>query len=154
MPHRERSVGRDDYVPAYLSLISNALSWGGSRVFLRRFGVGINEWRVLSALVNQPGSTASRAGEVLGLNKSVVSRSIQLLQAKGLLTIDDTAGRRGLWLTGAGHELHDQLMAIALEREKLLLTGFSGEEKESLLGFLRRMHENLPEMNAYDSSAG
>ena len=52
------------------------------------------------------------------------------------------------------HELHDQLMAIALEREQLLLTGFSGEEKENLLGFLRRMHENLPEMNAYDSSAG
>jgi DNA-binding MarR family transcriptional regulator len=147
---RERSVGRDDYAPAYLSLISNALSWGGSRLFLRRFGVGINEWRVLSAVVNAPGSTATSVGEVLGLNKSVVSRSIQLLQTRDLVTIDTADGRRGLWLTQVGHELHDRLMVIALKREEILLSGFSQEEKVQLLALLRRMYDNVPAMNAYD----
>lgn len=145
-----RSVGRDDYVPAYLSLISNALSWGGSRLFLRRFGVGINEWRVLSAIVNLPGSTASRIGEELGLNKSVVSRSLHLLHNRELVTVDATDGRRALSLTAAGHELHDQLMAVALKREELLLAGFSPQERAQLQGYLRRMHDNIPAMNAYD----
>ncbi|HVV12947.1 MarR family winged helix-turn-helix transcriptional regulator [Amycolatopsis sp.] len=147
---RVRSVGRDDYVPAYLSLISNALSWGGSRLFLRLHGVGINEWRVLSAIVNAPGSTATRLGEELGLNKSVISRSIQLMQTRDLVAIETSDGRRGLRLTARGHELHDQLMAISLKREELLLAGFSEEEKRLLLSFLRRMHRNVPVMNAYD----
>lgn len=148
--HRGRSVGRDDYVPAYLSLISNALSWGGSRLFLRRFGVGINEWRVLSAIVNLPGCTATQVGEELGLNKSVVSRSLHLLHSRELVTVDATDGRRVLGLTTAGHELHDQLMVIALKREEFLLAGFSPEEKALLLSFLRRMYDNVPAMNAYD----
>ncbi|KAA9153246.1 winged helix-turn-helix transcriptional regulator [Amycolatopsis acidicola] len=148
--HRVRSVGRDDYVPAYLSLISNALSWGGSRLFLRLHGVGINEWRVLSAIVNAPGSTATRIGEELGLNKSVVSRSIQLLQTRDLVTVENFEGRRGLRLTEAGHDLHDHLLVISLKREELLLSGFSEEEKALLMSFLRRMYRNVPAMNAYD----
>jgi DNA-binding MarR family transcriptional regulator len=150
VPYRERSVRREDYVPAYLSLISNALSWGGSRVFLRRFGVGINEWRVLSALVNEPGSTAARIGSVLGLNKSVVSRTIRLLEERRFVVIDTTGGGRTLHLTEAGHALHDQLMDVALQRERLLLSGFSAEEKDRLLDLLRRMYDNVPAMNAYD----
>ncbi|NKQ54061.1 winged helix-turn-helix transcriptional regulator [Amycolatopsis sp. K13G38] len=148
--YRVRSVGRDDYVPAYLSLISNALSWGGSRLFLRRFGVGINEWRVMSAIVNQPGCTATQVGDELGLNKSVVSRSLQFLQSRDLVNVDAADGRRVLWLTGPGHELHDQLIEIALKREEFLLAGFSQQEKELLLSFLRRMYDNVPAMNAYD----
>ncbi|MFD2419490.1 MarR family winged helix-turn-helix transcriptional regulator [Amycolatopsis pigmentata] len=150
MPYRERSVQREDYVPAYLSLISNALSWGGSRVFLRRFGVGINEWRVASALVNEPGSTAAQVGSMLGLNKSVVSRTIRILSERQFLVIDTTGGGRTLHLTEAGHELHDQLMDVALQRERLLLSGFTADEKVRLLDLLRRMYENVPAMNAYD----
>ncbi|HKS43620.1 MAG TPA: MarR family transcriptional regulator [Amycolatopsis sp.] len=153
MTHRERSVRREDYVPAYLSLISNALSWGGSRLFLRRFNVGINEWRVLSAIVNAPGSTAARLGALLGLNKSVISRSLRLLGTRELVVVDTSGGRRALYLTEAGHELHDRMLEVALRREEILLTGFTVEERTRLLDYLRRMYENVPAMNAYEPEA-
>ncbi|SFI95925.1 MarR family winged helix-turn-helix transcriptional regulator [Amycolatopsis sacchari] len=154
MTFRRHSVVRDEYVPAYLSLISNSLSWGGSRLFNRLHGVGINEWRVLSAVVNEPACTATRIGDVLGLNKSVVSRSIRLLRDRELLTVDTTGGRRGLLLTEAGHEVHDHLLAVSLRREELLLAGFSAAEKAQLLDFLRRMYRNVPAMNAYQPDEG
>jgi DNA-binding MarR family transcriptional regulator len=149
----EATVQRDTSVTALMSLVANALSWGGSRVYLREFGVGTNEWRVLSALVNWPGGTASHIGQVLGLNKSVVSRSLKFLEERGMVTIEQGTGRRQLLqLTPAGRELHDRVIVVVLKRERILLEGFSPSEVEQLLDFLRRMHANVPAMNAYDPS--
>jgi DNA-binding MarR family transcriptional regulator len=147
------TVQRDTSVTALMSIVANALSWGGSRVYLREFGVGTNEWRVLSALVNWPGETASHIGQVLGLNKSVVSRSLKFLEERGMVAIEQGTGRRQLLqLTPAGRELHDRIIVVALKRERILLEGFAPAEVEQLLDFLRRMHANVPEMNAYDPS--
>ncbi|GDY29819.1 MarR family winged helix-turn-helix transcriptional regulator [Gandjariella thermophila] len=145
-----RSVTRDTYAPAYLSLISNALCWGGSRIFLREFGVGTNEWRVMSAVVNEPGSTASVIGDVVGLNKAVVSRSVRLLRDRGYLSIEPDRGRRRVFATRAGERLHDHMTGIALRRQEILLTGFSAAERGLLFEFLRRMHGNLPALAAFD----
>jgi DNA-binding MarR family transcriptional regulator len=148
------TVQRDTSVTALMSIVANALSWGGSRVYLREFGVGTNEWRVLSALVNWPGGTASHIGQVLGLNKSVVSRSLRSLEELGMVTIEQGPGRRQLLhLTPTGQALHDRIIVVALKREQILLEGFAPAEVEQLLDFLRRMHANVPDMNAYDPSA-
>jgi DNA-binding MarR family transcriptional regulator len=82
---------------------------------------------------------------VLGLNKSVVSRSVAGLTERGLVTIERAEGQRRLYLTAAGVELHDQLLPLALERERRMLRGFSEAELAQLRGFLRRMHDNLSE---------
>jgi DNA-binding MarR family transcriptional regulator len=147
------TVQRDTSVTALMSLVANALSWGGSRVYLREFGVGTNEWRVLSALVNWPGSTASHIGQVLGLNKSVVSRSLKLLEELGMVTTKQGTGRRQLLhLTESGRAMHDRIIVVALRREHMLLEGFTPAEVEQLLDFLRRMHANVPGMNGFDPS--
>jgi hypothetical protein len=39
-------------------------------------------------------------------------------------------------------------MAVALERERALLSVFDEKEKDLLIGLLRRMHENLPAVEA------
>jgi DNA-binding MarR family transcriptional regulator len=145
-----RSVTRDTHAPAYLSLISNALCWGGSRIFLREFGVGTNEWRVMSAVVSEPGSTARGICDVVGLNKAVVSRSVRLLHERGYLSIDTERGRRRVFPTNAGERLHDHMMDIALSREDLLFTGFSAAERKQFLDFLRRLYANVPAVAAYD----
>ncbi|SFK70282.1 MarR family winged helix-turn-helix transcriptional regulator [Geodermatophilus ruber] len=144
--HREKlpvTIDREAYTPAFLSLVANALSWGGSYLYMRRFGVGVNDWRVLSALGNHPGATAGEVCTVLGLNKSVVSRSVSGMVDRGLVAIERAEGQRRLYLTEEGVALHDQLLPLALERERRMLRGFTDEEIVQLRGFLRRMHDNL-----------
>src|SRR5690554_5859424 len=73
------TIDAANYIPYHLSVVNNGLSWGASRLYLKMFGVGINEWRVLSALTNEPGIMASRIVEMVALNKSVISRSARAL---------------------------------------------------------------------------
>jgi DNA-binding MarR family transcriptional regulator len=142
------TIDRESYTPAYLSVVSNALSWGGSHLYSRHFGVGVNDWRILSALGNHPGATAGELCDVLGLNKSVVSRSVAGLVERGLVGIERDDGTRRHYLTEDGAVLHDQLLPLALERERLLLRDFTPEEVGQLRTFLRRMYLNIPGMNA------
>jgi DNA-binding MarR family transcriptional regulator len=138
------------FIPAWLSHLNNRLSSGASQIYLRRFGVGINEWRVLSMLAQEPQITAARVGQNLGLHKAIVSRSVHDLESKGLLTLQYRAGQRLLELTDAGHALHDEMIVVALARERMLLAGFSDKERDTLLGLLRRMHANLPAVDAIE----
>jgi DNA-binding MarR family transcriptional regulator len=148
---RERlplTIDRETYTPAYLSLVANALSRGGSLLYMHRFGVGVNDWRVLSALGNHPGATAAEVCTVLGLDKSVVSRSVAGLVDRALVAIERVPGQRRLYLTRQGAEVHDQLLPMALERERQLLAGFSAGEVAVLRDFLRRMNDNVGAVNA------
>lgn len=138
------------FVPSWLSHLNNRLSSGASQIYLRRFGVGINEWRVLSMLSIEPRITAARVGHGLGLHKAIVSRSVHDLESKRLLTFSFEGGQRLLELTERGHALHDEMVVVALARERMLLAGFSERERETLLGYLRRMHANLPAVDAID----
>jgi DNA-binding MarR family transcriptional regulator len=148
---RERlplTIDRETYTPAYLSIVSNALSRGGSLLYMHRFGIGVNDWRVLSALGNHPGATAAEVCAVLGMDKSVASRSVAGLVDRRLVAIERVPGQRRLYLTRAGADVHDQLLPVALERERRLLQGFSAAEVAVLREFLRRMNDNVPAINA------
>ena len=40
--------------------------------------------------------------------------------------------------------MHDGILGIALERERAFLEVLSEAERETLIGLLKRLHENLP----------
>jgi DNA-binding MarR family transcriptional regulator len=83
-----KTIDGDVYVPSLLNHLSNGLSAGASRTYLKHFDVGINDWRVMSALVNHPRTTAKRVSEVLGVNKAIISRSVGVLESKRLLKVN------------------------------------------------------------------
>lgn len=144
------SVDAAHYAPYYLSIINNRLSWGASQVYLKLFDIGLNEWRILSALRNEPGIQALRIGEMIGMNKSVVSRSTRRLEDLGYVVAKLDRTRRLLWLTTSGAAMHDKIIAIALKREAALLDGFSEAERGLLFDMLERMHRNLAKVDAMD----
>lgn len=148
-----RTIERDTYVPALLGLLNNVLVWGGARVFHALHGVGTNEWRIISALGNYPGSTASALCEVLGLNKSIASKSVNLLIEQGL--VDHVGGKRGaryLFLTDAGVATHDAILPVALERQRILQGGLSPEQITTLNTLLLRMLDAAEELQRYERS--
>jgi DNA-binding MarR family transcriptional regulator len=141
-----RFIDRHRYVPHYLALIANVFTSGSSREYLARYGVGLNEARIVGVLGHVPGLTPSQLGTAMGMNKSVVSRSLAAMVRQGLVEQSGPARALRTVLTPAGHVLHDRVVFMALRREERLLQGFSAAEREVLLDFLVRMLRNTESM--------
>jgi DNA-binding MarR family transcriptional regulator len=140
-------VDLERYVPAFLTWIANKLSRGASQHYLNAFDVGIETWRCLVLLAIEGSISAQNVSRIIGMDKGSVSRCFKGMQAKGLITMRLDAGDGRLriaTLTKKGRALHDQIMGIALERERAFLAVLSSAEQETLIGLLKRLHENLP----------
>ncbi len=140
-------VDLERYVPAFLTWIANKLSRGASQHYLRVFDVGIETWRCLVLLAIHESISAQQVSKVIGMDKASVSRCFKSMQAKGYITLslDAEDGRvRIATLTRKGRQVHDGILGIALERERALLEVLSQSERETLIGLLKRLHENLP----------
>ena len=148
-------IDLDRYVPAYLTWIANKLSRGASQHYLAAFDVGIEVWRCLVLLAIERTITAQQVSRVIGMDKASVSRCFKSMQARGLITLslDAEDGRARLaTLTRKGRELHDRIMAIAVERERVFLSVLTGTEQELLIDLLKRLHENLPAVETATST--
>jgi DNA-binding MarR family transcriptional regulator len=146
-----QNLDLDRYVPAFLTWIANKLSRGASQHYLNVFDVGIETWRCLVLLAIHGSISAQQVSRVIGMDKASVSRCFKGMQARGLVTIglDAEDGRlRIATLTKKGRELHDQIRGIALERERAFLSVLDAAETETLIGLLKRLHENLPAVEA------
>ena len=138
------------YVPALLTFVSNKLTRSGSALYRRHFGVGITEWRILAMLAVEPSIPAARICQVIGLDKGPVSRSLAFMERRGLVTIraDEADTRRRLaTLTPAGRDLHEGVIAVALERERRLLSCLTPEQRTTLVEVLNLLHDNLAAVN-------
>lgn len=145
------TIDRDTFSPALLGLLNNVLVWGGSRVLTTLHGVGTNEWRVVSALGNYPGATARELCAVLGINKSIASKSVNALVDAGYVgQVDGRRGSRHLFLTDTGAALHDELMTIVIRRVEILQHRLSTAEVGELNRLLRKMLDSADDLQEYE----
>ncbi len=146
-------IDPDAHAAFMLVSIANRLSASASRAYMRQFGVGVMEWRVVGMLAGRPGITANQIGQVSGVDKSSISRAVHALIRRGYLDSREDAAdsrRTRLFLTPEGHALHDRIIVSSLAREERLLHGFSEAERRTLFGMLGRISANMPLVNAHD----
>ena len=140
-------VDLERYTPAFFTWIANKLSGGASSAYLSAFNVGIETWRLLVLLAIEKSLTAQAISRTIGMDKASVSRAFKSMQTRGLITIalDDADGHlRVATITPAGRAMHDEILGLAMERERAFLAVLNGQERETLIGLLRRLHDNLP----------
>jgi DNA-binding MarR family transcriptional regulator len=140
------TIDLDRYVPAFVTNIGNKLSNSATAVYQRNFGVNVTEWRIMTQLALEPGIPASRICQVIGFNKGPISRTLAVMQKRGLVTIrtdPNDARTHSISLTAKGRGIHDKVIVVALEREKRLLSCLKADEREMLIELLRRLHNNL-----------
>jgi DNA-binding MarR family transcriptional regulator len=138
-------------VPALITFIANKLSRSATVLYQKRFGVNVTEWRILVLLAIEPGIPASRICHVIGFDKGPVSRTLSIMQGRGLVAIKagPKDGRtHSISLTPKGRAIHDDIMVVALERESRLLGCLQKEEREVLINLLARVHGNLAAVTA------
>ncbi len=145
----EQTLDLDRYVPALVTFIANKLSRSANVLYQKRFGVNVTQWRILSQLAIEPEISAARICHVIGFDKGPVSRTLAAMEERGLVTVKAGADGRthSISLTAKGHALHDQIILIAMERERRLLSCLSKPERETLIQLLRRVHGNLDAVN-------
>ncbi len=145
----DHALDLENYLPALLTFLAIKFSSGASTIYRRQFGIGITDWRIMALLAIEPWMVSSRVTEMFGFDKAAVSRSIGFMQAKGLVETrfrDNNYRRQYIALTPDGLRMHDEIVKIALAREKQLVSGLSEEERQTAVRLLTRMSAEIPKL--------
>ena len=105
------------FLPYRLSVATAVVSEGLARIYERRFGIAIPEWRVLATIGEFRSITAKAIGLHAHMGKVKVSRAAAALEARGLLSRTQNAQdlrEAFLVLTPAGQAMYDEIVPLAL----------------------------------------
>lgn len=139
----------EKYTPFFLAMVNNKLSSGASAIYREKYNVGIVEWRVISMVAIEHGINAQRICDKIGLDKGATSKALKSLFNSGYLqcVASETDKRlRKWWLNEKGFELHDRILSIAIEREKLLVEGIDAKDMEIFREVMLKMRNNIKKM--------
>jgi DNA-binding MarR family transcriptional regulator len=132
----------ESYFPFLLGTIANRWTAASSREYLRDFGLGIADWRVLASLHKLGEGCANDVVELIGMDRAAVSRAVARLKSLGLIAPVETRFRRRkapFALTDQGEETYVKIADIALNREDFLLQDLNPDERQQLLAALRKV---------------
>jgi DNA-binding MarR family transcriptional regulator len=139
----------DNYFPYFLGVIANRWTSSSSRLYLSRFGIGIVEWRILASLRALGPATSLDIANLVGSDPAAISRGIRQLERQAHV-VPVTGSFRGRTkpydLTPSGGALYEEVRKVADARETVLLRDLSKEERDNLLGYLRKIHKRLGDL--------
>src|ERR1700690_2217722 len=75
----------EQFLPYRLNVVASLVSLALSRVYARRYGIGVSEWRVLVTLGQYGVMTAKSIGAHPPMQKTKVSRAGAILEKRRLL---------------------------------------------------------------------
>lgn len=125
----------ESFLPYRLVMLADEVSQSLSRIYGRRHGLANPEWRVLAALGQHGGMTATEIGRNSRMHKTKVSRAVAELERRGLLV--RTASQADLRvlhlaLTDAGRAVYDDIIPLAVEFATDLASGLSPDDAAAL----------------------
>ena len=114
----------EEFLPYRLSITSHTVSTNIARIYEKRFGVSIPEWRVIAILGRFPGLSAVEVAERTLMDKVAVSRAVTKLIKNGRIDREfaDADRRRSILnLSEEGQKVHNEIAPLALEFERKLV---------------------------------
>ena len=139
------------YLAAYIMGVANRLANGASNHYRSHFNMGMSEWRAMMAIGTSSHRIVREVAEMADLDYAAASKSLKLLQQRGLVAIEQTQ-RRGraaiASLTPDGLVVYKQLRDSARRRQQRLVAAFTRDEVDTLWSLLRRVEQAVPHMNA------
>jgi DNA-binding MarR family transcriptional regulator len=132
----------ETFLPYRLSVLSNTVSRALAEAYADRYGLSINEWRVMAILGRFPGSSAAEVADRAAMDKVAVSRAVSRLLEAGRVrrrTAAEDRRRSVLELSAAGQRIHRRLTPVLLDYEDALLAALSATERAQLDRILTRL---------------
>jgi DNA-binding MarR family transcriptional regulator len=153
-PDTHALLDLEHFLPYRLSVLSNRISQTIAETYAARFGIAIPEWRVIAVLGRHPGLSANGVAERTAMDKVAVSRTLARLLERGVVQRDthgDDRRRSVLELSEAGYGIFDEVVPLALGRERALLSHFSEEDRRQLDVLLSKLDRGLQAMTEPDT---
>jgi DNA-binding MarR family transcriptional regulator len=131
----------EQFLPYQLTLLATLVSQALSRVYARRYRIGVPEWRVLVTL----GQFGVLNGKTISahtyMHKTKVSRAVALLEKRRLLArrTNRTDMRESfVSLTAPGRAMYEELAPHALDFARRLMETLSPSDRDA---FNRALHQ-------------
>src|ERR1700685_41342 len=156
-PAGQASSGHDaplkleKFLPYQLNVVASLTSQALSRVYSRRYGIGVPEWRVLVTLGQYGVMTGKDIGAHTHMHKTKVSRAVGLLEKrKLLLRRANRADMREsfLSLTTAGRAMYEELAPHALDFTRKLTEILSPSDRDAFDRALKELTDRSAQLVA------
>ena len=130
-----------ELLPYLINRVTNQLNaaWLAE---LRKEGLTIQRWQILSILNFLDGSRVGMIADISGISQAVLSRVIDQMERDKLVSRKPAPGDNRaveVWITASGRALLESLMPAADDFVHRLLDGFSKSERETMLHLLNRL---------------
>jgi DNA-binding MarR family transcriptional regulator len=147
----EAPLKLEHFLPYQLNVVSSLVSQALSRVYARRYGIGVPEWRVVVTLGQHDVMTAKAIGAHTHMHKTKVSRAVALLEKRRLVVRRanrDDMREAFLSLTAGGRTMYEEVAPHALEFARRLTDILSPSDREAFDRALKQLTARSAELAA------
>jgi DNA-binding MarR family transcriptional regulator len=141
----------EDFLPYQLMVVASLVSQALSRVYARRYRIGVPEWRVLVTLGQFGVMTGKAIGAHTHMHKTKVSRAVAILERRKLLARRinrDDMRESFLSLTAPGRAMYEELAPHARDFARRLTEILTPDDREAFDRALRKITERSAELVA------
>jgi DNA-binding MarR family transcriptional regulator len=141
----------EQFLPYQLNVVSSLVSQALSRVYARRYRIGVPEWRVLVTLGQYGVMTGKAIGAHTHMHKTKVSRAVALLEKRRLLARrSNRADMREsfLSLTATGRAMYEELAPHALEFAQRLTEILTPADRDAFDRAVKQLTERSAQLVA------
>lgn len=136
----------NQFLPYRINRLADRISDELSRMYAERYSLNVAQWRVLAWLSHCDDLTAKKVCTYTNMDKARVSRAIQSLEGRGLLTRTPSPQdqrQQDLHLTEAGQALLAELIPAAQAWEAELVATLTAGEYRDLLNAMGKLERQL-----------
>ncbi len=137
------------FLPYRLSVLANTVSHTVAKLYEKRFGITIPEWRAIAVLGGGETLSAGEIAQRTAMDKVQVSRAISRMLDSGLILREsgDTDRRKALLtLTPKALAIYAEIVPLALAYEADLTGALPEEEREQLDRLLTRLQARADQL--------
>ena len=136
----------DEHVAVLVSTLGARLNRGATAYYRSTWNIGTVEWRLLMTLNSIEALNVSELSDAAYVDKAAASRSLVLLEERGLVSVEQTRsrGRAAIArLTAEGRAFAAKLAEVSGARDARLFKDFAPADKEQLRQLLYRLASAL-----------
>lgn len=141
----------EQFLPYQLNVVATLVSVALSRVYARRYRIGIPEWRVLVTLGQFGVMTGKAIGAHTHMHKTKVSRAVALLEKRKLVArrVNHSDMRESfLSLTAAGRTVYEELAPHALDFARRLTDILTPGDRDAFQRALQQIADRSAQLVA------
>jgi DNA-binding MarR family transcriptional regulator len=150
-PGGRAALKLEQFLPYQLNVVASLVSQALSRVYARRYRIGVPEWRVLVTLGQYGIMTGKAIGAHTHMHKTKVSRAVALLERRKLLVRRaNRADMREsfLSLTASGRSMYEELAPHALDFARRLTEILSPSDRDAFDRALKELTDRSAQLVA------